>query len=44
MPCAKIAWNVITLPKEMGGLGIIDSWALLGKYVVRALSPQGAPR
>lgn len=37
MSCDKVAWKVITLPKELGGLRIIDPWAqlkaLLGKYV-----------
>mgnify|MGYP000341314776 CR=1 FL=1 len=45
-PKARVAWHVITLPVDKGGLGLIDPWAqakaLLGKYIVRALLPDEA--
>ena len=44
---AKVAWPVIVLPIEQGGLGIVDpayqSIALLGKFVVRGLLPSAKP-
>ena len=41
-----VAWQTVILPQAEGGLGIIDpelqSQALLGKLVIRGLTPGGA--
>ena len=40
---AKVAWNILIMPKSTGGLGIVDpvdqTRALLSKLVVRGLQP-----
>ena len=42
---ARVAWQTVILPKIEGGLGIINpelqSQALLGKLVIRGLTPGG---
>ena len=42
---AWVAWQMVILPQAEGGLGIIDpelqSQALLGKLVIRGLTPGG---
>ncbi len=45
--CAKVKWDMLTLPTAQGGLGIIDpktqSEALLAKLLIRGLAPGGEP-
>lgn len=44
---AKVAWHTIILPREQGGLGIIDpeaqSRALISRFIIRGLFPGSEP-
>ncbi len=45
--CAKVKWDILTLPTTQGRLGIIDpkaqSEALLAKLLIKGLAPGGEP-